>query len=97
MCEFQDLCNKNYESCKKTTEKIDIKTVGGEMQAIIKEFAEIIAPFIETLKKTYEKIYESILYTYPNRRVVWLALYHKKRRVRQKNRNRILKWINKQR
>lgn len=42
----------------------------------------------------YSKGLEATLENYPNKRVVHLALYAKKERVRKKNINRIIAWVN---
>lgn len=50
-----------------------------------KRMIEAVRPLIDLFKKFV--IYIS---NYPNKRMVYLALYAKKERVRQKNRNRII-------
>jgi len=52
---------------------------------MVKKMIEAIRPLIDLFKKFV--IYIS---NYPNKRMVYLALYAKKERVRQKNRNRII-------
>jgi hypothetical protein len=61
-----------------------------------KTIQSILVPFIEKICANFvtvvKTINEVVLKTYPNKRVVYLAL-HGKRRVRKKNINRIKKWI----
>lgn len=57
----------------------------------VKKFIEAIRPLIDWLRKL---VIRSL--NYPNRKVVYLALYAKKERVRQKNRNRIFNDIAKE-
>lgn len=52
---------------------------------VVKKMIEAMQPLIDLFKKFV--IYIS---NYPNKRMVYLALYAKKERVRQKNRNRII-------
>jgi len=50
-----------------------------------KTFIKVIRQLIDWVQKLVIRISN-----YPNRKVVYLALYAKKKRVRQKNRNRII-------
>lgn len=56
----------------------------------------ILIPAIENIctnaVPVIKRVSEAILKTYPNKRVVYLV-FHGKRRVRKKNINRIVKWI----
>ena len=56
------------------------------------EVAETFQPVIDAAIKTI-KLYggDEIIKSYPNKRVVQLALYHKSARIRKKNRHRIYK------
>lgn len=67
-----------------------MKEIADTIQPIIKRLAEMLPPIIETLSDFWEQIIE----LYPNKRVVHLAKYAKKERVRKKNINRIIAWIN---
>lgn len=58
---------------------------------MVKKIIEAMRPLIDWLKKLAIRISN-----YPNRKVVYLALYAKKERVRQKNRNRIFNDIMKE-
>lgn len=64
---------------------------------------EVIVPIVENIVETYlpvvSNILEEVIHTtenilklYPDKRIVWLAIYHKKERVRKKNMRRIMKW-----
>ena len=52
-------------------------------------------PVLRKFADIMQKLWEKALRTYPNRRVVYLAL-HGKPLVQKKNRNRIIKWMEKQ-
>ncbi len=65
-----------------------------EIARIYQSIEEALTPIIENVINTVNRVWEAILHTYPNKRVVWLAMHHPKERVRKKNRNRIIKWIN---
>lgn len=64
--------------------------------ALVPEFEKILdalVPAIESCVKAINEIWDEILKQYPDKRVVWLAFYHPKERVRKKNRNRIVRHI----
>ena len=58
-----------------------------------RDLADALAPQIQQLIKDFTHLYDQILRSYPDKRIVWLALHHKKERIRKKNRRRILKWV----
>lgn len=45
---------------------------------------------------TFSNSLNIVLSGYPNKRIIYLALHHKKARVRKKNINRIMRWIRKE-
>ena len=60
--------------------------------AVSKEFEKLI-PSINKLVDAIYKFSKTLLQTYPNKRVVYLALHGKKKRTRKKNKRRIIKWL----
>ena len=56
--------------------------------------AAAVVPVLQRFANAMRKLWEDALRTYPNRRVVYLAL-HGKPLVQKKNRNRIIKWMEK--
>lgn len=64
-----------------------------ECARIVQEIMDVLVPYIQPAIEQIKRLWDLILESYPNKRIVWLALHHKKERVRKKNRNRILKWI----
>lgn len=66
-----------------------------DIMLIIMQMAESITTalcqFPTDANEHIERMCAEVIHTYPNKRVVWLALHHKKKRVRNKNINRILK------
>ena len=67
-----------------------------EIARICQNIVEPLMPIIDSILSGIKSIWEAVLHTYPNKRVVWLMMHHPKERVRKKNRSRILKWINQQ-
>jgi hypothetical protein len=54
---------------------------------------DVIVPQIQSIFDSFVKLWDEVLKSYPDKRVVWLAFHHPKERVRKKNRNRIGKHI----
>ena len=61
----------------------------------VQHLIDAIAPMVDVSVKNLVLLWDEILKSYPNKRVVWLAFHHPKERVRKKNRNRIIKWVSK--
>ena len=59
----------------------------------IQGLIDAIAPLFAEAVKNMTGIYEAAINSYPNKRVLHLAKYHPKERVRKKNMRRVLKWI----
>lgn len=43
--------------------------------------------------QTITTAFQAVLFCYPNQRIVWLALHHRRERVRKKNMRRITRWL----
>ena len=59
----------------------------------VQELIDAIMPLLGEAIKNMTEIYEATINSYPNKRVLHLAKYHPKERVRKKNMRRVLKWI----
>lgn len=59
----------------------------------VQELINAIAPFSLLYKNKTE--FEALIKSYPNKRVLHLAKYCPKERVRKKNMHRVLKWVEK--
>ena len=80
----------------------EITPMEQQLQQIIDDFVPVIqcifdaiVPLIEPFIDEITRLWNEILKSYPDKRVVWLAFHHPKARVRKKNRNRIAKYIEK--
>ena len=60
---------------------------------ILQKLVDTFTPQTQQAIKEISRINDSVLKSYPDKRIVWLALHHKKERIRKKNRKRILKWL----
>lgn len=81
---FADLTDKETEDFQKAVEAI---------QRLTQEITEILKPILDTVMQTIKKVTDTILNCYPTKKVLHLALYHPKERVRKKNMRRIMRWI----
>ena len=55
--------------------------------------AKVFSEAVSTAVSTVQAYTETLLSVYPNKRVLHLAKYHPKERVRKKNMRRVLKWV----
>lgn len=56
---------------------------------------DAIVPLIEQCAGSIKILWDEVLKAYPDKRIVYLAFYHKKAKVRKKNLNRIVKHLSK--
>lgn len=82
---FEDLTGKtDTEDFQKAVEAIQRLT-----QAITKTLMPILDEMMPIIKEATERV----LIYYPNKKVLYLAVYHPKERVRKKNIRRIMRWM----
>ena len=62
---------------------------------LVRSIIDAVVPLIEPFIDEMNRLWDAIMKSYPDKRVVWLAFHHPKARVRKKNRNRIAKYIKK--
>lgn len=72
---------------------VESESMNNAMQAVA-QAAEIASEIIARLAVNYTEFLNDIISSYPNKRLVFLALHHPKKRVRKKNVNRIMKNLN---
>ena len=80
----------------------EIAPMAQQLQQIIDAFVPVaqciidaLVPLIEPCIDATTRLWDEILKSYPDKRVVWLAFHHPKEKVRKKNRNRIARYITK--
>lgn len=78
------------------TKADDFQKAVETIQSLAQAMTDVLKPILDEAMKVIKTILDAVLHSYPNKRVVWLAIHHPKERVRKKNRNRIIKWINQQ-
>ena len=64
-----------------------------ELGRVMATYAKQVTDKLFPIVKAYADLVAAALKTFPNRRVVHLALYAKKPRTRKKNMRRIIKWM----
>ena len=62
---------------------------------VVQQIIDALVPTLENCVEAVSKLWDDVLKAYPDNRVVWLAYHSKKRRVRKKNRNRIVRYFKK--
>ena len=73
----------------------DFQQCVGAIQGSVQEALQILTPIVEGILKFIKEITDAVLLCYPNKKVLRLALYHPKERVRKKNMRRIMRWVEK--
>lgn len=80
----------------------EIKPLEQQIQQIIDAFVPVVqciidavVPLIEPCIGAITRLYDEVLKSCPDKRVVWLAFHHPKAKVRKKNRHRLVKYIEK--
>ena len=81
---FDDLNDKKTEDIQKAVEAI---------QRLAQALSEVLTPIMEKVLEAIKKVSDAILHCYPNKKVLHLAIYHPKERVRKKNIRRIMRWL----
>lgn len=89
---------KMQENVERLTEYPEIITqavskVIDALIPVIQKVADAFVPLIAEAVKNISKIYEWLINAYPNKRVLYLAKYHPKERIRKKNMHRVWQWI----
>ena len=83
----------DWESLTPEEQEARLCAIKQAVEPILGSILQVLVPIVKQLITEIERLWETILHTYPNKRVVWLATHHPKERVRKKNRNRIVKWM----
>ena len=92
-CPLKKYCNDDCGACTDAdkVEKIDL--VVESLQQIVANIVEVLTPAVQEAMTAINNMWRSVIECYPNRRVVHLALHHRKKKIRKKNTNRIILWL----
>ena len=92
-CQLNKYCNDDCGACSDKNKAEKIARIDEELQTVVSNISEVLAPAIQETAKTITGLWRSVIECYPNRRVVYLALDHPKEKVRKKNTQRIMRWL----
>ena len=94
-CELKPYCDKNCIECKYFETVQQREEFVEAVKDFVDSFLDIFTPIAEGMYNVVKKIWGLIktIYQYPNKRVINLALRHPKEKIRNKNINRIIKWL----
>ena len=90
------LFNHCKEDCRKCTDEMKqekIKEIAMELVPVVVDTINALVPVVVDCVRAVTDFAISMYKQYPNKRIVWLALYHPKARVRKKNKSRIIKYF----
>ena len=93
-CPFKQYCSDDCENCTDKDKSEKIERIAEVLQPVVANIVECLAPIIKECTHNIVDLWHSVVECCPDKRVVHLALRHPKQRVRKKNINRIMKWIN---
>lgn len=82
-----------FEDLTEKTKTEDFQKAVEALQRLANAIAEVLNPILDKAMQAFKKIADTVLHTYPNKKVLHLAMYHPKERVRKKNMRRIMRWI----
>ena len=71
----------------------DIKRAVELYRTVCERMLTVVVPVLAKAVENIKKIWDAVLHTYPNKRVLHLAMHHPKERGRKKNMHRIMRWI----
>lgn len=93
-CPFKQYCNDDCENCTDKDKADKINNIKDVIQPVVANIVETLTLAIQQTIQKINHLWRTIIECYPDKRVVHLAIHHKKSRVRKKNIKRIMKWIN---
>lgn len=96
-CSLKAFCQDDCKICTNENKIEKRQRIVELIEPIVADIMTTLAPVIENAIQNFTHLWKCIMETYPNKRVVYLALHHPKEKVRKKNTNRIMRWINKAR
>lgn len=89
---------KVVEDLRSKTEAEDFQKAVEAIQRLANALTDALKPVLDWAMEILKRFTDAVLpalRTYPNKKVLHLALHHPKARVRKKNLRRIMRWIEK--
>ena len=90
---FKKYCNDDCGACSDKNKDKKIEQAVEVLRPIVSNIICTLATVIQETAKTMDGLLHSIIECYPNRLVVYLALYHPEEMVRKKSIQRIMRRI----
>ena len=87
-CKLKPYCSEDCATCTDEYKAKKIALMDAIRPTLI-AVSEALAPILRELTRTAAQVHSVIIKSYPDKRVAYLALHHRKRRVRKKNQRRI--------
>lgn len=85
--------NKVPNYMRDYTETEDFKKAVEAIQCVVQAITETLTPVFKKAFEVFKELYDVLLQRLPNKRILYLAVYHPKERVRKKNMHRIMRVI----
>lgn len=92
-CPLKKYCNDDCGACTDADKVEKINLVVEALQPIVSNIVEVLTPAIQEAITAINNMWRAVIECYPNRLVVYLALYHPKEKVRKKNTQKIMRWL----
>ena len=92
-CPFKPYCNDDCTACTDADKAEKIALVVESLQPIVSNIMEVLTQAIQEAMAAINDMWRDVIECYPNRRVVHLALHHRKKKTRKKNTKRIILWL----
>ena len=96
-CPLFNHCKEDCRQCTDEMKQQKIKETAMELAMelvpVVKEAINALVPVVADCVMAVTDFAISLYKQYPNKRIVWLALYHPKAKVRKKNKSRIIKYF----
>ena len=92
-CPLFNHCKEDCRQCTDEMKQQKIKKVAMELVPVVAEAINALVPVVDDCVRAFTDFTMSLYKQYPNKRIVWLALYHTKAKVRKKNKSRIIKYF----
>ena len=84
---------KVFEDLTGKTDTEDFQKAVEAIQRVVQVMTKTLMPILDEMMTIIKEATESVLIYYPNKKVLYLSIYHPKERVRKKNIRRIMRWM----
>ena len=92
-CPLSSHCKEDCIQCTDEMKQQRIKEIAMELVTVVTEAINALIPVVADCVRAVTDFAILMYKQYPNKRIVWLALYHPKAKVRKKNKRRIIKYF----